>query len=174
MATATARKSAAAQPAEPITFDEINRRKVRERVEAYRDIVTRRATGGRLTVEDMERAAELLELLGLPQYTFDRDVEAVQKFNAVNDKVQAAIDAAPEHKQRAAALTLEVETTRKRLEALREEQRLATAKANKPAAYVQTVALLRNDHPHMLADIDDAVAGRIAELDRRKRIGGAA
>lgn len=174
MATATAKKSAAAQTAEPITFDEINRRKVRERIEAYRDIVTRRATGGRLTVEDMERASELLEQLGLPQFTFDRDVEAVQRFRAVTDKVDAATAAAPANKQRADELAVEIEATRRRLETLREEHRTATAKANKPTAYVQSVAMLRHDHPHMLASLDEAVQVRIEELDRRKRIGGAA
>lgn len=168
MATATKPKPEPKAVPAAVTFAEINARKVRERVEIYRDIVTRRATGAVVTVDDMERAAELLELLGLPQYTFDRDVEAVQRFKAVTDKVQAATDAAPAFKQRAAELTGEIEAARKRLEALREEQRIATAKANKGVAYGQTIATLQHDHPHVLANIDDAVRYRVEELDRRR------
>lgn len=151
-----------------VTFAEINARKVRERIEAYRDIVQRRATGGVVTVEDMERAAELLEQLGLPQFTFDRDVEAVQRLKAVTDKVQAAVEAAPAHKQRAAELVVEIEAARKRLEALREEHRIAMVKANKGGAYGQTIATLQHDHPHVLGNIDDAVRFRVQELDRRR------
>lgn len=162
--------------AEPITFDEINRRKVRERVEAYRDIVTRRATGGTITVADMERAAELLEQLGLPQYTFDRDVDAVQRFKGARDKWQAAADAAPDHATRATELAAEVEALTKKLAGLREQLHLANAKRGKPETYRQTLAQLQHDHPHVLADLDQAVRLRIEELDRRKRatVGGAA
>ena len=173
MPTATKNRPAA-EPAVPVTFDEINRRRVRERIEEYRAIVTRRAAGETLGVTDMERAGELLDLLGLPLYTFDRDTYAVQKLRISADKMQAAVDAAPGHKQRAAELTVEIETLRKQLEALREEQRIASSKAGKPGAYEHTVAQLKVDHPHVLANLDTAVQLRIEELDRRKQIGGAA
>jgi len=175
MPTATAKKKTETPDTPlPITFDEINRRKVRERIEGYRDIVHRRANGATVTVEDMERAAELLELLGLPQYTFDRDVQAVQRFKAVSDKVQAAVDAVPANKQRAAELSAEIDATRAKLETLKEQHRLAVAAMNKPAAYTQSVAMLQHDHPHVIGDLDQAVQLRIEELDRRKQIGGAA
>lgn len=170
MANATKSKpAAAAEPAVPVTFDEINRRRVRERIEEYRAIVTRRAAGETLGVADMERAGELLDLLGLPLYTFDRDTYAVQQMRASAGKMQAAADAAPGHKQRAAELAVEIDTLRKKLEALREEHRIATAKGNKAGAYTHTVAQLKYDHPHVLAELDDAVQLRIEELDRRKR-----
>lgn len=161
---------------EPITFDEINRRKMRDRIESYREIVVRRAEGGTITVSDMERAAELLEHLGLPQYTFDRDVEAVRRHKALADKVQAAAAVAPANKQRADELAAEVEATRQRLEMLREEHRQATVKSNKPGAYSHSVKMLQHDHPHVLGDLDDAARLRIEEMDRRKRatVGGAA
>lgn len=173
MATATKTKAAPA-PAAPVTFDEITRRRVRERIEAYREIVNRRAGGEMLSVADMERAGELLDQLGLPLFTFDRDTEAVQRFRAVRSKFDAAAEAAPAHKQRADELAAEIEAARKRLESLREEHRIAVNKSNKGSAYLHTVAQLEVDHPHVIGDLDQAVSLRVEELDRRKQIGGAA
>lgn len=176
MATATARKTtaAAAENALPVTFDEINRRKVRERIEGYRSIVHRQATGGKMTAEDMEQAAELLEHLGLPLYTFERDVEALRRAETANAKLKAASDAAPANQARAAAIAAEIETMQTKLAAMREEHRRAIASHNKPAAYNQTLAQLASEHPHVLADIGTAVELRLESLDRRKQIGGAA
>ncbi|MFM8496573.1 MAG: hypothetical protein ACKOEM_13785 [Planctomycetia bacterium] len=170
MPTATKGKPAAeAVPPVPVTFDEIARRRVGERIEEYRAIVTRRAAGETLGMADMERAGELLDLLGLPLYSFDRDTYAVQRMRATADKMKAATDAAPGHKQRAAELAVEIDVLRKKLEALREEHRIAAAKGSKPGAYTHTVAQLKHDHPTVLADLTTAVQLRIEELDRRKR-----
>jgi len=178
MATATKSKPAAAAadaaPAVPVTFAEINARKVRERIESYREIVGRQAAGEVLSVADMERAAELLEHLGLPQYAFTRDAEAMQRAKVTGDKLKAAIDAQPANAQRAADLTVEIEALRKKLEMLREEHRRASAGASKGTAYDHTLRQLAHEHPHVLADLDTAVQIRIDELDRRKQTGGAA
>jgi hypothetical protein len=175
MATATARKaSASAAPPLPVTFDEINRRKVRERLEAYRDIVNRHAGGEPVTVADMEKAGELLELLGLPQYCFERDCEAVLRDKASRDKLAAAMQAQPEAIKRAADLAAEIEVLTKKLPAVREEHRRASAAINKPAGYEQSLRQMAAEHPHLFADLEAAASLRIEELDRRKRIGGAA
>jgi uncharacterized protein YggE len=175
MTTATAkRKPEAIEPqALPVTFDEIARRKMRERIVAYREIVTRRADGKTITVSDMEQAGDLLDHLGLPGFAFERDTEAVLRFRAAAAKMQAAVDAVPAAKQRAEELAAEIEAQRQRLVALREEHRLAVAKANKPQAYVASVVTLENEHATVLGDLDVAVRLRLAELDRRKQ-GGAA
>ena len=172
MTTATAKRKPEAIEPLPVTFSEIAARKMRERVEAYREIVTRRADGKPITVTDMERAGDLLDHLGLPGFAFDRDTEAVLKFRAAAAKMQAAVDAVPAAKQRAEELAAEIEVQRQRLVALREEHRLAAAKVGKPQAYVSSVAMLQNDHPVVLGDLDVAVRFRLAELDRRKQ-GGA-
>lgn len=174
MATATKSKPAAAAPVPPITFEEINRRKVRDRVEAYREIVTRHAAGDTITVADMEQAAELLEQLALPQYTFDRDVQALQRANATRDKLQAALNAQPANAKRAADLAIEIEALRAKLETLREEHRRSTVGASKGTAYDHTLRQLAVEHPHVLAEIETAVQYRIEALDQRKQIGGAA
>ncbi len=175
MKAATKAKSApATEPAVPITFEEINQRRVRERIEAYREIVTRRATGVMLTVEDMERAGELLDLLGLPAYAFDRDTDAIIRHRQITAKMQSAEDAVATHRARAAEVSAEIEATRARLEVLREEHRRALAGVGKPGAYSNSVVMMENEHPHVLGDLDLAVRLRIEELDRRKQIGGAA
>jgi sulfur carrier protein ThiS len=173
MTTATPRKKPEAIEPVPVTFDEIARRKVRERIESYREIVTRRADGKPLTVADMERAGDLLDHLGLPGYAFERDTEAVLKFRAAAAKLRAAEDAVSPAKQRAEELGAEIEVLRQKLVALREEHRLTVAKVGKPTAYSTSVAMLQNDHPNVLADLDVAVRLRLEELDRRKN-GGAA
>ena len=173
MATATKTKAATVEAAPPPTFAEITARKVRERIEAYREIVGRHAAGETLTVADMERAAELLDQLGLPQYAWDRDVDAMRRAKATGDKLQAALDGQPANAQRAADLAVEIEALRRKLEMLREEHRKASSAASKAAAYDQTMQQLAHDHPHVLADLDTAVQIRIEELDRRKQIGGA-
>lgn len=178
MATATKSKSAAAAPeavpALPVTFAEINVRRMRERIEQYREIVARHAAGNTLTVEDMERAAELLEQLGLPQYAFTRDAEAMQRASTTRDKLQAALDGREGNAKRAADLAVEIDAMRTKLETLREEHRRATAAANKGSAYEHTLRQLAHEHPHVFADVAEAVQHRIAELDRRKQVGGAA
>jgi len=173
MTTATAKKTPQTIEAVPVTFDEIARRKMRERIAAYREIVTRRADGKPMTVADMERAGDLLDHLGLPGFAFDRDTEAVLKYRAAADKMQAAVDAVPASRERAEALAVEIEELRQKLVALREEHRLTVAKVGKPTAYSTSVAMLQNDHPNVLADLDVAVRLRVDELDRRKN-GGAA
>jgi uncharacterized protein YggE len=174
MTTATAKKKPEAIEPLAVSFSEIAARKMRERVEAYREIVTRRADGKTITVSDIERAGELLDHLGLPGFAFDRDTEALVKFRAAAAKLQAAVDAVPAAKQRAEELAAEIEVQRQRLVALREEHRLAAAKVGKPQAYTASVVTLENEHPVVLADLSVAVRLRLAELDRRKHQGGAA
>jgi uncharacterized protein YggE len=174
MTTATAKKKPEAIEPLPVSFSEIAARKLRERIVAYREIVSRRADGKVITVSDMEMAGDLLDHLGLPGFAFDRDAEAVLKFRAAAAKMQAAVAAVPAAKQRAEELAAEIEVQRRRLVALREEHRLAIAKAGKPSAYTASVVTLENDHLVVLGDLDVAVRFRLAELDRRKIQGGAA
>jgi hypothetical protein len=172
-ATRKAKAEATASEAVPVTFAELAKGKAKERLEAYRGIVQRRADGEVLGVADMERAAELLDQLGLPLYCFDRDCEAIARFRLARDKYQAAVDAVPENQQRVAELADEIATAKSRLLMLHEQHRIAAARIAKPANYVQSVQMIKLDHPHLLADLDEAAELRLADLDRRRQ-GGAA
>lgn len=169
MATATKSKPEPKPAPEPITFDAIAHKRMVDRLTQYREFVTRQATGDTLKPAEMESLADLLDLIGLPQYAFDRDIEAVRRQRHAQGKYQAAVDAVPEHKANAERLAAEVETLKQRLDVAREEQRRAIAGTNKPAAYSQTLVMLANDHPHILAEINQAARLRVEELDRRKR-----
>jgi hypothetical protein len=120
----------------------------------------------------MKKAGDLLDHLGLPGFAFDRDAEALLKYRAAAAKLQSAVDAVPAARQRAEELGVEIEVLRQKLVALREEHRLTIAKIGKPTSYSASVAMLQNDHPNVLADLDVAVRLRVEELDRRKQ-GGA-
>ena len=176
MATATKTKADPKPAAEPMTFADIASKRLRERITQYRDLVRRHASGGQLSVAEMELAADLMEQIGLPQYTFERDADAMRRFTLVQAKVQAAVDAAPEHKAKATELADKIEAARKQLATMQEEHRQAVAKGNKAGAYAHTLSQLASEHPTVLADIETAVQLRGEELDRRKRaaIGGAA
>jgi hypothetical protein len=176
MTTATRKPKAEpeAASATPITFAELAKSKTREKLQAYRDIVQRRAGGEMLSVADMERAATLLEELGLPLFAFDRDTDAMVRYRQVHEKYQAAADAAPEHEQRAAELAVEIAAAKSHLLKLHEEQRRATGRIGKPESYLHSVRMIRLDHPHLLADLSEAAELRIAELDRRRRGAGEA
>ena len=154
---------------EPMTFAEIARARLRERIEKYRQLVQRHAHGEQMGVVEMEAAAELMEQIGLPQYTFERDADAVRRYTLVEAKVQAAADTAPAHKARAAELAVQIEAAKKQLAAMQEEHRLAATKANKPGTYAHTLNQLASEHPTVLAEIATAVRLRAEELDRRKR-----
>lgn len=174
MAPATKAKP---EPApQPISFDEIAHKRMAERITTYRELVGRHSTGQTLTTGEMETIADLLDLLGLPQYAFTRDAEAMQRFALVQAKTVAAVEAVPENKARAAELAAKVEETRRQLQALQEQHRIAVTKTTKPTAYEHTLAQLASEHPTVLADIATATRLRCEELDRRKRatIGGAA
>lgn len=147
-----------------------------ERITTHRELVGRQAAGNTLTAGLMEAVADLLDLLGLPGYAFARNAEAMQRHSVVLAKTQAAVEAVPENKARAAELAAKVEETRKQLQALQEQHRIGVAKTTKPAAYGHTLAQLASEHPTVLADIATATRLRCEELDWRKRatIGGAA
>lgn len=163
--------SAPAQP--PVTFAEIAERKMRERIEAYRSLVKRHASGQAMESQDYERAAELLEQLGLPDYAFTRDAEAVQRHGRTHAKWAAAVENEPASRQRAKEVAAEVQALTAKLRALNEELLRAQAASSKSGAYAQTFTQLAADHPQVLADIDTAVRLRLEEINRRRQIGGA-
>lgn len=179
MATSSKSKPAAAvepaAPAAPITFAEIAHNRLAERLTAYRELVRRHASGEVLGVAEMERVADLMDLIGLPQFAFDRDAEAILRYDAVSVKHKAAIANEPAARERAVQLHGEMEEVTRKLAVLREEHRRAVAASSKGSSYAHTLAQLGSEHPHVLADLDVAVRLRAEELDRRKRatIGGA-
>lgn len=63
--------------AAPISFALVEARRLRLRLEAYRDCVARLAAGEAVDAADMTAAANSMPRLGLPGYTLRRDVQAM-------------------------------------------------------------------------------------------------
>ncbi len=178
MTVTTSRKKndAPAAPIGPISFDEIAAKRMRERIEAYRALVKRQAAGESLSESDAETGMLLMEQLGLPQYAFNRDVEAVQRHAVVRAKWDAAVANEPANRERAKQLAGEINEAEKKLRMLREEFQRANAATGKPGTYSNTLLSLASDHPHVLADLETAVRLRLDDINRRRQIvgGGAA
>lgn len=164
----TATKTKTTPPPAPPTFATIARKKMRERIERYRGFVKRQVEGEALDEADLVQVTDLLEGLGLPDFAWARDIEALQRAYASNAKFKAAVDAEPAARQRAAELLAEIATLRAKLQALTEEHRRAQAAASKSAAYSHTLEQLSADHPHLLGDIDTGVTFRLEELNKRR------
>lgn len=164
----TATKTKTTPPPAPPTFAAIARKKMRERVERYREFVKRQAAGEALEEADLVQVADLLEGLGLPDFAWARDCEALHRANAANGKLKAALDAEPVAKQRVEELNHEIAALKQKLQVVTDEHRRAQGAAGKSAAYGHTLEQLSADHPHLLGDIDTAVTLRLDELNRRK------
>ena len=140
MATTTKAKPAAVEPAAPsapITFAEIAANRLAERLTAYRELVRRHAGGEVLGVADMERVADLLDQIGLPQFAFDRDAEAILRHNAANEKYKAAVANEPAARERAVQLHGEIEEMQRKLAAsggTRRRQRRPGGAGSRPRA----------------------------------------
>ena len=167
----TATKTKTTPPPAPPTFATIARKKMRERVERYRQFVKRHVEGEALQEADLVQVSDLLEGLGLPDFAWPRDIEALQRANAASVKFKAALDAEPTNRERSVELAKEIADLKKKLQVVAEEHRRAIAATGKSAAYGHTLEQLSADHPHLLADTDTAVTLRLDELNRRKREG---
>lgn len=157
-----------ADPAAPPTFADIARKKMRDRLQAYRQFVKRQAEGEQLEEAELATVADCLESLGLPDYAWALHVEALQRHAAVSAKLRAVVDAEPANRQRSVELAKEVEALQAKLRTLQEEQRRTQVGAGKSAAYGQSLAQLAVEHAVVLADLDDAVTLRMEELNKRR------
>jgi hypothetical protein len=95
--------------AEPVTVEMIATKRLRERIEAYRALVARHAAGEMLTVDDMERVAELLEQIGLPDFAFTRDADAINRHAKAHGKWTAFVADEPRQRERGKEVMAEIE-----------------------------------------------------------------
>lgn len=168
MTTTTKTRGRKAEASAPPTLADVARRKMVAHLETYRGLLRRQADGESLTDEELSVVTEALEALGLPDWCWPRDQEALQRHAVAHAKFKAAADAEPANRDRAAELTSEVEALQAKLAGMREELRRAQAGANKSVAYGATLAQLAAEHPHVLADLDDAAQLRLDELSKRR------
>jgi hypothetical protein len=166
MTTTKTRKTT--EPSAPPTFGDIARKKMLERVEAYRKYARRAADGEQLNESDLSDVADLLAVMSLPDYAWPLHLEALRRHDAVAAKLKAAVDAEPANRQRSMELAREIEAVQSKLQALLEERRKAQAGINKPAVYHNSLAQLEAEHPVVIGNVDTAVMLRLADQEKRR------
>jgi len=164
----TVTKTRKTEPEAPPTFASIARRKMRERIEAYRKHVRRAADGGQLNEADLSDVADLLSLLSLPDYSWSLHVEALKRHDVVAAKLKAALDAEPTNRQRTLELTKDIEALQAKLRTLLEDRRKAEAGTSKSASYEHSLRQMEAEHAVALGDIDTAVTLRLTEQEKRR------
>ncbi len=151
----------------PLTMEEIQEQKTRERITAYRELVTRAASGEQLGDADMTTASDLLDALGLPPYTWARDVQAKRDDDAAALDESRYRDAEPDRQEREAELSSKVEAMEAELLTLRQELRnVATGEPMTLVNVLRRRNELRANHPHVLGDVEQAVAFRLQATRR--------
>jgi len=153
--TATAKKP---RRTEPVSFEQLAEQKLRSTLEEYRAAVERQAGGEELAAPELDRVAELLEVLRLPEISWAHHVQAVRELNdarAERRKIEAVLEAeAAEGRE----LAQEIPRLQKRLE---EIQLRRQTLARTPHRLTETY---RREHeaqrlyPEVALPLEDAVA----------------
>lgn len=167
--TKTRRKATA----EPVTLEQIAKRKMRDRLTAYRELVTRAAAGEQLPEVDLDKAVDLLDSLGLPHYALQRDIQARTEFDAASKAQDEARARRPANDKRLLEIAERLKTLDAELTALKSERHaLGVVADNSLAAVMARRHELEAGHPHVLLPLEDAVRFRL-EQQQRKRMSSA-
>ena len=159
-ATATTRKTKK-KPEEVLTFGELNTRKLREKIEAYRGRVAQAADGELVDEKGLEEVSEALAYLQLPEMCWERDIRALNEY-------RQAGAAAEEIQAKQPQLDAEAGELQTKIAAMKKELGECEARLNycaKVAPLVQAEQLRRQNelktlHPHLLLGLEQAVALR--------------
>lgn len=158
MSTTTKRQRK--QAAEPLTFEQIAERKLRENLETYRGYVEKAAAGEFLDEQALERVAELLAVLRLPELAWKQHVDAVREHRVAVERQREIEAAKPTEQAQMRELTGEVQ----RLEKLLQEKRLRLGSLQRSELRLVDALRKQNElrtlYPDVLATVDNAVTRR--------------
>jgi len=157
MTTATKTRKAK-EPQQPISFAEMNARKIRERIETYRGHVERAVDGEQLDEKQLEEAGEILAFLLLPDMCWERDIRALRDYREASAAAEEMASKQPQFELEAGQLSARI----KQLEAELKEAKtrlhyLAQVAPRSQANEMQRTNELRSLHPHLLLDLEQAV-----------------
>ena len=171
MSTTTTKRPKASEPAEPATFAEIAARKMTETLEQYRGYVQRSASGEKLSADDLDRVLEALAYMRLPEYAWDRDVQAQRDYTASAKAVAESSAKRPANDARLAEVVARIKEAEAELKALHAERNmLANVEPMARVGQMQRVNELQVNHPHLFLDVADAV--RLRQEAKDKATGG--
>jgi hypothetical protein len=161
--TTTTRKASKAEPAAPPTFAAIAAKRMADAVVKYREHVARAAAGEQLDAGQLTEAVETLALMGLPEYAWERDVQAHRDYLTLSKAQAEARAKAPASEARAAELVERIKALENELKAARTEHyTLASVEPATRVGYGQRIGELELNHPHLFADVSTAVQLRTA------------
>jgi hypothetical protein len=155
------------EPEQVLTFEQLAEKRLREKLEQYRAYVSKTAAGAQLPEEELSEVLELLEALELPQYAWDRDVEAARRFDRVRGWLNEAETTEQATNEKIGAAWALVQKLEQDLRSAREQHRLAQGKQMKRVGKLQTFHELNANHPHLFWEIDRAVAARLESRAQR-------
>lgn len=146
--------------AEPVTFEQVAERKLRDNIDRYRGYATRAAGGEFLNEDDLEQVAELLALLRLPDLAWQKHVDALRDFAAAVAR-QADIEAEqPALEAEQKLLVSEILKMEQELEQKRLRQRNLQSRSVRVVDTMRKQNELRTLYPDVLDTLDNAVAAR--------------
>lgn len=145
---------------EPLSFEQVAEQKIRSTLEEYRAAVHRQAAGDNLTAPELDRVAELLDVLRLPELAWGQHVQAVREVaeaRAERAKIEAVLDAEAAEGR---ALAGEVVQLRKRLEEIGLRQKTLARTPHRLSEQFRRENEAAQLFPEVVLDIDEAVAVR--------------
>lgn len=167
MSTTTTKRPKASEPAEPATFAEIAARKMSETITAYRRFVTRAASNERLTGDDLEKVLEALAYMRLPEYAWERDVQAMRDHAAATAAIAEMAGKAEADAERLAVVVERIKAVEAELKALKgEHYTLTQVNTMQRVGQMQRVNELAMNHPHVFMDVADAARLRQEAKDK--------
>lgn len=159
MAATTAKRPAAKESA---SFQEVAANRMRERIEQYRQAVAAAAAGKVQSVDDIDAVLAQLDAMGLPDYAWQRDVDAFRELQRVEADVARLEAEQPERAERIKSLEAQIKAWEQQIaDARAEAHTLAHVVETNYINQMRRQAELLHGHPHVFDAIDQAVRLRL-------------
>lgn len=147
------------------SYGEIIRKRIRDDVTAYREIVTRAAAGEQLSEVEILSAYETLQRLGFPPGQLEQDLAAVREHTKNKTRWSEYVAREPEERARLLEVEKELEQLKQRTNELRAQaHRLSFGSSMKAAGALQRCNELTVTYAHVLSDLEQAVEARARAL----------
>lgn len=140
------------------SFEDLARKRVREQLGEYRELVGRAAAGEKLDEQTLARVLEVLDDLRLPQAAWSRDVIARRDFDAAEKAAAESLAKKPAQDRRLVEVVARLAELEEEVRSLRGERHsLSEVEPMVRVQYSRTCNELAARHPHLLFDLDDSV-----------------
>ena len=165
MSPATAKRP---KKAPPPTLEEAAAARLRDDLAQYREFVAEAAAGAEFHGPQLERVDALLGQLGLPRYAWQRDIDAHNRHRKLAADAETLEGGRQADADESHVLTTEIKHVERRLSQARSRlHELTVVRPQTITGLYQRLHELEANHPHVLGDIDKAVAMKLAAQQRK-------